>query len=151
MKVKQSKSGIDVYLQQRFDLIPQILESVKAYVKYEQKLIENLTELRTSYNKTKDIKIGEELNNKLNSLIVTAENYPDLKASELFLNLHDNLEKMENQLQAARRIYNIDVTNYNTKINIVPYIIIAKIFNFKEEPLFEIDSNEARENIRAEI
>ena len=151
MKVKQAKSGIDVYLQQRFDLIPNIIESVKNYMKYEQKLIESLTELRTAYNKTKDIKIGEELNNKLNTLIATAENYPDLKASELFLNLQENLVKMESQLQAARRIYNIDVTNYNIKINVVPYNIVAKMFRFKEESLFEIENYEARKNIKAEI
>lgn len=151
MKVKQSKAGIDVYLQQRFDLIPNIIESVKSYMKYEQQLIENLTQLRVEYNKTKDIKIGEELNNKLNTLVATAENYPDLKASELFLNLQENLVKMESQLQAARRIYNIDVTNYNIKINIVPYNIVARMFGFKEEALFEIENYEARKNIKAEI
>lgn len=101
MKVKQSKAGIDVYLQQRFDLIPNIIESVKSYMKYEQQLIESLTELRAAYNKTKDIKVGEELNNKLNTLIATAENYPDLKASELFLNLQENLVVRESTQVAS--------------------------------------------------
>ena len=147
IKVQQSKSGIDVYCQQRFDLIPNLIETVKGYMNHEKGLLENLAQLRTDYNNTKGIKIGEELNKKLNSLIVSVENYPELKASEQFLNLQKNLEKMESQLQAARRIYNIDVTNYNIKINIIPFNIIAKLFGFKDEELFEVENKEITKNI----
>lgn len=145
-RVKQSKSGIDVYLQQRFDLIPNLVETVKGYVNYEKEALEKIAELRTQYNKTKDLKVSEELNNKVNQIIAVAENYPELKASEQFLNLQKSLSKMESQLQAARRIYNNDVTTYNTKISVVPYNIIASIFRFKEEELFKIEE-EARNNI----
>lgn len=149
-KVKQSKSGIDVYLQQRFDLIPNLVQVVKRYMNYEEGLFESITKLRTQYNQTKSIKISEELNNKLNGIIATAESYPELKASEQFLSLQKNLTKMENQLQAARRLYNANVTNYNTKINIIPYNIIAKICGFKEERLFQSDG-QTKNNISIDI
>ena len=150
MKVKQAKSGIDVYCQQRFDLIPNLIETVKEYMKYEKEVFENITKLRTEYNNTKDMKVSQELNKQINSIIAVAENYPNLKASEQFLNLQKNLEKIESQLQAARRIYNNDVTNYNTKISVVPYNIIASIFNFESESLFELEDENARENIKVE-
>ena len=95
----------------------------------------------------KDIKSAENLNNKMNQLIAVAENYPDLKASEQYLNLQKNLSKIESELQAARRIYNMEVTNYNTAINVVPKNIVANMFGFKEEDLFEIEDSK-RENIK---
>lgn len=151
MKVKQAKSGIDVYCQQRFDLIPNLIETVKEYMKYEKEVFENITKLRTEYNNTKDMKVSQELNKQINSIIAVAENYPNLKASEQFLNLQKNLEKIESQLQAARRIYNNDVTNYNTKISVVPYNIIAGMFDFESEALFELEDENARKNINVEL
>lgn len=151
MKVKQSKSGIDVYLQQRFDLIPNLVQVVKGYMDYEKETLQKIIELRTQYNETKDIKISETLNNQLNNIVAVAENYPELKASEQFLNLQKNLSKIESQLQAARRIYNNDVTKYNTKINIIPYNIIATIFGFEEEYLFQISKENAKNNIDIKI
>ena len=151
MKVKQSKSGIDVYLQQRFDLIPNLVKVVKGYMDYEKETLQKIIELRTQYNETKDIKISETLNNQLNNIVAVAENYPELKASEQFLNLQKNLSKIESQLQAARRIYNNDVTKYNTKINIIPYNIIATIFGFEEEYLFQISKENAKNNIDIKI
>ena len=150
MKVKQSKSGIDVYLQQRFDLIPNLVNTVKGYMDYEKEVFENITRLRTEYSQTKDIKISEQLNLQINKIIANAENYPELKADEQFLNLQKNLSKMESQLQAARRIYNNDVTKYNTKISLVPYNVIAMLFNFKKEVLFKID-DEKKKNISIDI
>ena len=136
IKVQQSKSVIDVYLQQRFDLIPNLVQVVKEYSSYEKETLQKIVELRIKYNETKNIEISELLNNNLNQLIATSESYPELKANEQFLILQKNLSKMENQLQAARRIYNNNVTKYNTKISVIPYNIIAKIFGFKEERLF---------------
>ena len=146
LKVKQSKSGIDVYLQQRFDLLPNLVNTVKGYLNYETEAFENIAKLRAQYNKTKDIKVSEELNNQMNRMLAVAENYPNLKASEQFLELQKNLSKIESQLQAARRLYNNDVTKYNTKISVIPYNIIAMLFGFKEEYLFQIDEN-AKQNI----
>ncbi len=150
MKVKQAKAGIDVYYQQRFDLIPNLMETLKGYMKHEKEVFDNIIKLRTKYNNTKDINVSQELNKQMNRIIAVAENYPDLKASEQFLNLQKNLEKIESQLQAARRIYNNNVTNYNIKISIVPYNVIASIFNFKSESLFEIEDENARKNIKVE-
>lgn len=150
-RVKQSRSGIDVYLQQRFNLIPNLVETVKGYMNYEKETLKNLTELRAQYNKTNDMKISQELNNKINYVIAVSEKYPELKASEQFLNLQKSLSKMESQLQAARRIYNNDVTTYNTKISVVPYNIVASIFRFKEEELFKIEDVGASKNINIDI
>jgi len=149
-KVKQAESGIDVYLNQRFDLIPNLVECVKGYAKHEKEIFENITKMRMEYMQNKDIEKGQELNNNINKLMAIAENYPDLKASEQFLNLQKQLTKMESQLQAARRIYNIEVTNYNTKISVVPSNIIASMFNFKEAKLFEIEELK-KENIRIDL
>lgn len=139
LRVKQSKSVIDVYLQQRFDLIPNLVNVVKGYINYEKEVLENLTKLRMEFNNTKNISVSEELNNQLNRIIIKAEDYPDLKANDQFLNLQKNLSKMESQLQAARRLYNNDVTKYNTKIRVIPFNLIAFVCGFKEEKLFEID------------
>ncbi len=149
--VQQSKSGIDVYLQQRFNLIPNLVETVKGYMNYEKDTFEKLTELRAQYNQTNDMKVSEELNDRINHVLAVAENYPELKASEQFLNLQKSLTKMESQLQAARRIYNNDVTTYNTRISVVPYNIIAGIFGFKEESLFRIEDPEAKNNINVKL
>lgn len=139
LNVKQSESAIDVYLQQRFDLIPNLVNITKGYMNYEKEMFENIVKLRMQYNENKNIKLSQELNNKLNRVIEMAENYPELRASEQFIKLQKALSKMEGQLQAARRIYNNDVTKYNTKINSIPYNIIAALFGFKEENLFEME------------
>ena len=145
-KVKQSKSGIDIYLNQRFDLIPNLVECVKAYTNHEKETLEKITEMRAQYTNNKNLKNAEKLNNSINSILAVAENYPELKASEQYLNLQTNLQKMESQLQAARRIYNFDVTKYNTKIETVPTNIVAGIFGFKKEELFQIEDFK-RENV----
>ena len=136
--VKQSRSSIDVYLTQRFDLIPNPVECVKGYAKHEETLLESITKLRTEYNVSKDLDKASLLNTQMNKLIAIGENYPDLKASENFLNLQKNLTKMEDQLQAARRLYNMDVTAYNTAIQVFPTNLIASAFHFTEERLFEL-------------
>ena len=142
--VKQSRSTIDVYLNQRFDLIPNLVETVKAYAKHEENLLKSITKLRTKYNENKNLDTASELNNQMNKLIVSVENYPELKSSENFLNLQKNLTKMEDQLQAARRLYNMDVTNYNTSIQTFPTNILANIFKFNTEKLFEIEPEKTK-------
>ena len=148
--VKQAQSGIDVYLNQRFDLIPNLVECVKGYAKHEAEVLEKITQLRAEYSRSKDIKEAEKLNNGINQVIAVAEQYPELKASEQFLNLQKSLSKMESQLQAARRIYNNEVTAYNTTIKTVPTNIIAKMFNFKEAELFTVEDYK-KENIQVDL
>ena len=100
---------------------------------------------------TKDIATEAELNNKINNILLIAENYPDLKASSNFLNLQQTLTKIENELQAARRVYNIEVTTYNTQIHSIPTNIIAGMFGFKEERLFELQDQSAKENVKVDL
>ena len=145
--VRQAKSGIDVFLNKRFDLIPNLVECVKGYSKHEQAIFTEIATMRTNYmNQNQNIKGAENLNNKMNQLIAVAENYPELKASEQYLNLQKNLTKIESQLQAARRIYNSEVTNYNTKLESIPSNLIATLFGFKPAQLFEIEEYK-KENI----
>jgi len=150
-KVKQSESGIDIYLNQRFDLIPNLVECVKAYSKYESETLESIVQARNQYkhNKNIDFKQASEINHKINGLMAVAEAYPSLKASEQYTNLERNLVKMESQLQAARRIYNNDVTIYNTKLETVPINIIAKLLGFKKAELLQIEEYK-KENIDIE-
>lgn len=146
-RVKQAKSGIDVYLNQRFDLIPNLVECVKQYSEYEKGVFAEITELRVSYLKdSTNLKSAEKINNKMNEIVALAENYPELKASEQYLNLQKNLTKLESQLQAVRRIYNMEVTNYNNKTETVPSNIVAKLFGFKKAELFQIEEYK-RENV----
>ena len=146
-KVKQSESGIDVYLNQRFDLIPNLVECVKAYTNHEKSVLENITQMRAKYLQgNKELTEAANLNNYINGILAIAENYPELKASEQFLNLQKSLTKMESQLQAARRLYNNEVTSYNTKIETIPTNIVAGIFGFKPQELFQIEEYK-RENI----
>lgn len=140
-KVKQAKSGIDVYLTQRFDLIPNLVTCVKAYTNYEESTLVEITKLRSRYLETKNVKDAEEINVHYHSLLATAEQYPELKASDQFLLLQKNLSKIENQLQAARRIYNSAVTSYNTSIHMFPLSLLASLFHFEEEPLFEAEES----------
>lgn len=144
LRVKRAKSQIEIYLTQRFDLIPNLVECVKAYCNYEENLLIEVTKLRTYYNQNKNFRTGEELDKKYYELIALTENNPDLKASEQFLNLQKNLTKIESQIEAARRIYNWEVTEYNNTVTTFPANIFAFIFRFKEIDLFEADDRAKR-------
>lgn len=139
--LKNSRSLVEVFLQKRFDLIPNLVEITKGYVKHEKELLEHITELRRSYTKTGNNDIIKDLNSSYMYLIGIIENYPELKSGELFLETQKSLVKIESELQAARRIYNLDVTTYNNKISIFPFNIFAKIIGFKEESLFQADAD----------
>jgi LemA protein len=121
-------------------------------MKYESETLTKVAELRSEYNndENKDLKKASKLNSEFNKILAVGENNPDLKASEEFLNLQKNISKMENQLQAARRVYNGDVTLYNTTINSFPNMIVAKMFGFKEFDLFEIEEYK-KENIKVDL
>lgn len=145
-KVKQAASGIDVYLTQRFDLIPNLVECVKVYAKHEEEVFEKITEMRANYYNNRNLKDGEVLNNECNKILAISENYPELKASENFLDLQKKLAKMESQLQAARRIYNGEVNVYNDKVQMFPSNIIASMFHFEIEEYFEAE-DKAKEKV----
>lgn len=149
-KVKRAYASIDVYLTQRFDLIPNLVATVKGYMTYEKETLENITELRSKYLENKNLKDGEKLNDECNQILLNVENYPELKASEQFMNLQKNLKKMENQLQAARRIYNMEVNKYNNKVKMFPTNIIANFFGFKEKEYFAAEAD-AKSNVQVKM
>ena len=130
--IDRSKSLIDFYLKNRFDLIPNLVECCKGYSNYEKNTLTEIDKLRSSYEKNNDEESGEKLNNHYKKLVALIENYPELKAGENFLNLQKNLEKVESEIAASRRIYINDITRYNTLTKSIPANIIAKIFNYEE-------------------
>lgn len=149
-QVYNAKSSIDVYLKKRFDLIPNLIEIVKGYKEYEKEIFIELTKLRTLFTEGKDVAEDIKLNAKYNDIIMLAEAYPNIKSSEAFIKLQEQLESLEDELQAARRYYNSSVTQYNTKLVTIPFNIIAMIFGLKEEELYKIDEEE-KENIKIKI
>ena len=149
-KIKQAKSTIDIYLTQRFDLISNLVECVKGYAKHEKETLQEIVALREVYTNTKDLQVGQDLTNKMNNIICRIEEMPNLEANEQFIMLQKSLIKMENQLQAARRIYNGDVTLYNTTIGTFPNNIFAKLFGMKPAELFVIEEYKAK-NIEVDM
>ena len=140
-RIERSKATIDVFLKERFDLIPNLVECVKGYMNYESNTLEHITNLRNSFREQVSEDAGNQLNQYYKGLLATVEKYPELKASESFMNLQKNLEKIESEIAAARRIYINDITNFNTKVASFPTNLIAKIFHYKEfsYPLFETE------------
>jgi len=140
-KRDQSFSDIDVNLKQRFDMIPQLLETVKGYMSHERETLEALTKARTSFmNATTPsgkIEADNMLSGALKSLFAVSENYPDLKASENFQQLQTSIEEIENKLASARKFFNEMTNDYNTYIQKVPTNFIANMFGFRPEKLFE--------------
>jgi LemA protein len=141
-------SGIDVQLKRRSDLIPNLLESVKGYMGHERGVLEKITELRTrSMNAGSigdKIKAESALSQTLGRLFAVAENYPDLKASQNFMDLQAKLAEIEDQIQMARRYYNGTVRNLNVGIETFPNSIVANYFNFQKGEFFEIEDDSDR-------
>ncbi len=152
--VKEAFSTMDVYLKKRWDLIPNIVECVKGYAKHEQETLESIISLRnTNYNTMNDaekIEKGDKVKEGLSKLVMLSEAYPELKANENFIDLSKQLVTVENDIENARKYYNGAVKVYNIEIMKFPALIFAKIFNFKEEKMFEIDIKE-KENIKVEF
>ena len=150
--VKNAKANIEIYLNKRFDLIPNIVECVKSYSKYENETLENIISLRSNYNEQKNmnIKDAENMNNSLNRLLALVENYPELKANSNYINLQNELHNIEEELEIARTRYNNVVTRYNTKIETIPSNLVASIFAFKKAELFKIE-NDKKENIKVKL
>lgn len=148
-RCKEAWSDIDVQLKRRYDLIPNLIETVKGYAAHERELFEKVTEARTKAMEAKDLKEKGEaennLSNTLKSLFAVAENYPDLKASENFLELQRELRDTEDKIQAARRFYNGNIRDFNTQIESFPSNLIASVFNFKQMEFFEIEEEKAEE------
>jgi LemA protein len=152
-EVENTFGAIDAMLKKRYDLLPNLVATVKEYMKYEAGVLTQITELRakaTSGNLSSDEKvvIENELARKMGSIMVAVENYPDLKANQNFMQLQGSWNEIEEQISAARRAFNAAVTIYNNSVEVFPSNIIALMFSFKRKHVFEIDESE-RQNISA--
>ncbi len=147
--VENAFSDIDVQLKNRFDVVENLVNTVKWYAEHEKSLLENITKSRTAYMNAKDdnekIKADNMLSSTLKSLFAVAENYPDLKANQNFLDLQNKLYDLENKIAASRRYYNSAVREYENKRETFPSNIIANLFGFKEKLYFELNSEEERQ------
>jgi len=154
-RVKEAWSDIDVQLKRRYNLIPNLVEAVKGYATHEKELFTKVTEARTKAMTAGTVAEKAQAENMLSatlkSLFAVVENYPDLKASQNFLELQRDLRDTEDKIQAARRFYNSNVMILNTKTEIFPSNIIAKQFGFKKEEFFEIEEAEARKPVEVKF
>lgn len=151
-RVKNAWSQIDVQLQRRFDLIPNLVDTVKGYMTHEQVTLTQIAELRTSWAGAKTVADKSELNNQLSSALKTimavSEHYPELKANQNFIALQTELSNTENKISHSRQFYNDTVTMYNDKTQMFPSNILAGLFGFKQESLFTLDTPKAKQNVR---
>lgn len=147
-RTKESYSTVDTQLKRRYDLIPNVVETVKGYAKHENETLKQVIEARNQAMKTKgdnvEAKAASEnvLSSALKSIFALSENYPNLKANENFKTLQEELAATETRIQAARQFYNTTVLSLNTKVESFPSNLIAKMFGFKEEKFFELDPAE---------
>jgi LemA protein len=148
MRVSEALSQIDVQLKRRTDLISNLVETVKGYAKHERELFEKVTNARSSLVSAKGpeekAKANNQLSQTLKSIFAIAENYPDLKASQNFMELQEELSDTENKIAYARQFYNSNVLNYNAKLQVFPNVIFAKLLNFKQAEFFGATEEEKK-------
>ena len=148
-RVDEAWSDIDVQLKRRYDLIPNLVNTVKGYASHEKDLLEKVTEARTRAMQSGEASKADaenQLSGTLKSLFAVAENYPDLKANQNFLELQQELSDTENKIQASRRFYNTNVMDYNTKIQVFPTNVFAGMLNFSRREFFAAAEAE-KENV----
>lgn len=154
-RVQNAWSQIDVQLQRRFDLIPNLVETVKGYMTHEKDTLTKVTELRASWADAKTVedkaKLEGELSNTLKTIMAVAENYPNLKADQSFNNLQAELSDTENKISYSRQFYNDTVTIYNTKLETFPSNLVASMFGFKASTLFNVESEEAKKAVKVQF
>ncbi|MEK7568770.1 MAG: LemA family protein [Patescibacteria group bacterium] len=151
-RTKEAWADIDVQLKRRYDLIPNLMETVKGYAKHESSVFENVTKARSQAMQAGTVHDKEVADNMLTgalkSLFAVSEAYPDLKANQNFLSLQAELSDTENKIQAARRFYNGNVRDLNTKIESFPGNVIAGMFNFAKQEFFELEQEAAKEPVK---
>jgi LemA protein len=153
-RVEEAFSTMDVYLKKRWDLIPNIVETVKGYAKHEKATLEEVINLRNnSYDKmnTNDkVKVNNKISQEITKLMAIAEAYPELEANENFKDLSNQLTKVEDDIANARKYYNGTVRKFNDKVQMFPSNIVASILGYKTKNMFEASENE-RENIKVKL
>ena len=136
--VKNAFSSLDVMFKKRNDLIPNLVSTVKGYMKHEQETLEKVILLRSNLINNNSLKNNSEMSKYVNEILANMESYPDLKANEQSLRLQKTLYEIEEMISAGRRTYNAHVTNYNNFISIFPNLLFAKFFGFKKISLFKV-------------
>ncbi|MFA5927644.1 MAG: LemA family protein [Patescibacteria group bacterium] len=154
-RTEEAWSDIDVQLKRRYDLIPNLVETVKGYAKHEKGLLEEVTRARAEAISAKGIgpqaKAENHITEALRSVFAVAENYPDLKANQNFAQLQSEITDTEDKIQAARRFYNGNVRDLNIAIRSLPTNIIAGLFGFKERELFELENEAERKPVEVKF
>jgi len=153
-KVEEAFSTMDVYLKKRWDLIPNLVETVKGYAKHEKDTLTSVIELRNrSYdtlNTNEKLNVNNKISEEISKIMFISENYPEIKASENFRNLSKQLTSVEEDIANSRKYYNATVRIFNNKVEMFPSNIVAKIFGYKTKNMFEI-SNQERNNVKIEL
>jgi LemA protein len=152
-QTEEAFSDIDVQLKRRYDLIPNLVESVKGYVKQEKEVLENVTRARSEAISAGGQGLAQQqqaenmLTGALRSVFAVAENYPDLKSSANFQQLSTELTDTENKLEAARRFYNANVRDFNTKLEVLPTSLFAKMLGFTRKEMFVLEEAAAKQPV----
>ena len=150
-RVDEAFSTMDVYLKKRYDLIPNLVETVKGYAKHESETLESVVNARTkavnSGSVEEQLDAERNLSGALGRLLAISESYPDLKANTNFMDLQGQLKGIEGEIANSRKFYNAVVKEFNIKVESIPSNIIAGLFGFKKRPLFEVSSETERENV----
>lgn len=153
-RVEEAWSGIDVQLKRRYVLLPQLVELVKAYVKAEGGILENVTRLRSESMNESDLErkaaLEDQISQNVRKISVTVEAYPQLKSSDNFIKLMNQLFEIEDQIQMSRRYYNGTVREFNIQVQIFPLNLIAGIFGYKKAEFFEADED-ARKDVKVDL
>ena len=153
-KVKEAFSTMDVYLKKRWDLIPNIVETVKGYTEHEKETLESVISLRnTTYDSMSvedKLKTNEKLNQEISKIMALSEAYPDLKASPSFRKLSEELTRVEDEIANSRKYYNGCVRKFNNKVETFPNNVVAKLFGFNSKEMFSI-TNDERQNVKVEL
>ena len=152
--VEEAFATMDVYLKKRWDLIPNIVESVKGYAKHEAETLQSVIAARSGYQQMTDaqkLHANSELSRLTGSISILAEQYPNLKANQNFLDLNAQLQQTEQDIANARKYYNAVVKNYNNKLQMFPSSVVARMFKFSERQMFEIEDAAQKEPVKVEF
>lgn len=153
--IEEAFATMDVYLKKRFDLIPNVVESVKGYAKHEEETLAKVITLRngsySSMTAEEKIENSTAISKEIPKIIALAEAYPELKANQNFMELNVQLKRVEEDIANARKYYNGAVRNYNMTVQTIPTNIIASLFHFETKPMFEISNTQERENVQVKF
>ena len=153
--IEEAFSTMDVYLKKRFDLIPNLVETVKGYATHEKETLEKTIAMRNAAGNARDfnerVQSESALSGAVRNLFAIAENYPDLKANQNFLNLQTQLRACEDDIANSRKYYNAVVKQFNDKVLMFPSSIVARMFNFVKQPMFEVADTAERENVKVQF